>query len=59
VQHVKTEYSNRNIRPVYHAMRAVVDGQTSHWALTILEGKVTTQPSIRKVESSDLLVKRT
>ena len=26
VQHVKTEYSNRNTRPVYHVMRAVADG---------------------------------
>ena len=59
MQHVRTEYSNRNIRPVYHAMHAVADGQTCHWAATTLEEKVTMQPSTRKVESSDLLVQRT
>jgi len=59
VQHVRTEYSNRNILQAYHAMHAVADGQTSHWAATTLEGKVTTQPNTRKVESSDLLVQRT
>jgi hypothetical protein len=35
-------------------MRAVADGQTSHWAATTLAEKVTTQPNTRKVESSEL-----
>ena len=59
VQHVRTEYSNKSILPVYHAMHAVADGSTSHWEPTTLAEKVITQPNTRKVESSDLLVQRT